>query len=255
MGIQENEFFYSKQLRSYVLQFIAIFTGLQVQTGKRDNDTEQLISVPIHYAHKDRVVAAIKANNTQNTPIRLPTMSAYMSQINIAENRMKGTGTERRRAYVPVGGMLPDDVQVVYQRMPVPFNIQMDLNIFVSNTDQHFQILEQILPFFDPQLSIQTDDAPLNWTRLTHVKLTGITTETNNPIGTSPRIIQSSIQFEMPIYLDTPADIRKNVIQNIYLRVGAVNSDLNDSYGVISELDQLGIEYELNSSSDVLPFS
>jgi hypothetical protein len=254
MSIPNNEYFYSKQLKSYVLQFMAIFTGLQVQTGVNNDTVNGMLTVPIHYGHKDRVVAFIKALNTQNSPLKLPTMSAYVSQITLAENRMKGIGTERRHAYVPIGGIVPDDISVVYQRMPNPFNLQIDLHIYVSNTDQHFQILEQILPLFDPQLNIQTDDAPFNWTRLTHVKLTNISMETNHPMGDSSRIIQSTITFEMPIWLDTPASIRKNIIENIYMRIGMIDTATDDSFDVLSEFDQQGLEYNNIASADALTF-
>lgn len=256
MAIQTENYYYNNQLRSYILQFMAIFTGLQVMVGKNENNSEQrLISVPIHYAHPDRVVAALKANNTQNSPIRLPTQSAYVRGLNIAENRMKGTGTERRATYVPTGGLVPDDITVIHQRMPVPYDLTLDLSIYVSNTDQHFQIFEQILPLFDPQLQIQKNDAPFDWTRLTHVKLTDISMDTNFPIGIDRRIIQSTITFSMPIYIDTPADVRQDFIEKIFMRIGAIDYATTSSFDAIAQLDQQGAEYELVNSDENLPFS
>lgn len=253
MAIRLDGFYYNKQITNYILQFMAIFTGLQVMVGKSIGEDERLISVPLHYGHKDRVVAAILADHTQNAAIRLPTMSAYLRNLRLAENRMKGTGTERRTAYVPTGGLVPDDIKVVHQRMPVPYDLHLDLHIYTSNTDQHFQILEQILPLFDPQLQLQVDDTPFNWTRLNHVKLTDINTETNHPIGTDKRMIQATISFEMPVYIDTPADIRRDFIEQIYLRIGAIDSSTVNNYDIIAELDQQNINYDLAASAESLP--
>jgi hypothetical protein len=255
MPIQQSEYYYNGQLRSYILQFMAIFTGLQVEVGKRDEADERLISVPVHYGHKDRVVAAILSDFTQNKPLRLPVMSAYMRSISMAEDLYAGLGMERRNSYVPVGGLVPDDIKTVYQRRALPFKLDLDLAIMSSNTNQHFQILEQLLPLFDPQLNIQTSDSPLDMTRLTHVKLKNINTDSNYPIGTERRIIQSTLQFEMPIYIDTPADVRRNFIQSIFLRIGAVSQSAQTSEDMVAELDAQGINYAQIFDSDNLTIS
>jgi hypothetical protein len=235
---------------------MAIFQGLQVQIGKRTSTDEPLIPVDIHYAHMDRVVASIIADNTQNKPLKLPIMSAYMSGLSIAMQRARGVGQERRNTYVPVGGLIPDDIEVVHQRMPVPYNLIMDLNIYTSNTNQHFQILEQILPIFDPSINIQTSDSPFDWTRLTKVELKDVQLDTNYPIGTDRRIIQSKLSFEMPIELDTPADIRRDFVEKIFLRVGAVNTSFgaDNNYEIIAELDAQNIPYTLMQTDENLPF-
>lgn len=255
MAIHENEYYYTGQLRTYVLQFMAIFTGLQVMTGRRNDEEGKLITVPIQYGHRDRVVAAIISENTQNKLLRLPTMSAYMRNIQQAPELYAGVGTQRRNTYVPVGGLIPDDIQVVHQRRALPYKLDMELAIMSSNTDQHFQILEQLLPLFDPQLNIQTSDAPLDMTRLTHVVLKGINTDSNYPVGTERRIIQSTLQFEMPIYLDTPADVRKNVVERIFMRIGAVGTDASSNYEMIADLDAQGLEYQEIANSDNLTIS
>lgn len=252
MAIQRDGYFYNQQLKSYILQFMAIFSGTQVMVGKRDSQEDRLISVPIHYGAQDRVVASIVAGNTQNTPLRLPVMSAYVRGLSMATGRMAGTGTERRKAYVPVGGLVPDDIQVIHQRKPVPYDLDIELSMYVSNSDQLFQILEQILPLFDPQLNIQTSDGAFDWKRLTHVLLTGIQVESNYPIGTDRRIIQSTLTFSIPIYIDTPAQVRTDFISKIYLRVGAVDSAAVDNFEIVADLDGQGIPYQnILSSGDL----
>ena len=252
MGIKLDSYYYNQQLKNYILQFMAIFTDMQVMVGKSANNNERLIDVPIHYGHKDKVVAAIFADNNQNTPIRVPTMSAYLKDIQISEKRMKGIGTERRSTYVPVGGLIPDDIKVVHQRMPVPYDINMELAIYASNTDQFFQILEQILPLFDPQLMVQVSDAPFDWTKLTCVKLSSIALETNYPIGNDKRIIQCTIGFEMPIYIDTPADVRRDFVERVMLRIGTI--DYTSNADILSALDQLNVPYTTAQTDENLPF-
>jgi len=245
MAFHQNEYWYDQQIKNYVLQFMAIFAGVQVQVGKWGTENEQLITVPIHYGHQDRVVAAIMAENTQNKPIRLPAMSAYIKGLSVAPERMHGTGQERRNAYTPVGGLFPDDVKVVHQRMPVPYDMEMELFIYVSNTEQHFQILEQIMPLFDPQMNLQTSDAPFDWSRLNYVELTtGPTMNTNYPSGTDSRIIQSSLTFRVPIQISIPAVVKNDIVKKIFVRIGAVGmaTQMTD---IVAELDAEGTPYQL----------
>lgn len=256
MAIQRNGYYYDQQIRNYTLQFMAIFSGLQVQIGKWNTEDEKLISVPVRYGDPDRVVAAILANNTQNAPIRLPIMSAYMKGLQIAPDRMHGVGVERRNSYVPTGGLMPDDIEVVYQRNPVPYVMDMELSIMTSNTDQMWQIIEQLMVLFDPQLTVQTSDSLFDMSRLTSVTLTGGPAYENPyPSGQEKRYVKAVMNFEMPIYLSVPADVKKNYVERIYMRIGAVSTGANSSEEIVSELDGQGIPYELILSDADLPIS
>jgi len=267
-GIPQNAYYYDGQLKSYILQFMAIFSGLQVKIGKRKTgavanttdcagdvtdtqpvfEDERLISVPIHYGAQDRVVAAILDENTQNKLLRLPVLSAYAKGLAFKKEWAAGINVERRNVMVPEGGLVPDDIQVVHQLRPYPFDMSFELGIYVSNTDQHFQILEQILPLFTPQLQIQINDAVLDFTRDTVVELTDLTFDQNYPSGTDRRVIQSTLNFTMPVWLSIPADVRKDYIAKIFLRIGAVSSaSFATSEDLIAELDAQGITYDLIS--------
>lgn len=266
-----NPYFYNKQLVNYILQFMAVFAQMQVSVGKRGPDEpippdcppveyteedkkETLISVPIHWGAQDRIVRSILADNTQNKLMRLPIMSAYLKGLELANDIRHGTGNVRRNTYVPTGGMIPDDIQVVYQAVPNYCYADFELAIYASNVNQMYQILEQIIPMFDPRIQIQTNDTQFDPTRMTTIELTGMALEQNYPSGTDPRIIQSTLTFRAPIYISVPASIRRNFIEKVYARVGVV-SDLNASnYDIIAELDRLGIKYDLIADASVLDF-
>lgn len=245
-----GEFYYKEQLKRYLIQFMAIFANMQVRVGKTGDIEPRLITVPVYAASKDRVVAAIKGENTQNKPIRLPTMSAWITGIALAPEMRKGTPAHRRNTHMPTGGLFPDDIQVVEQRMPVPYKTTCELSIWASNTDQHHQILEQILMVFNPILQIQTSDEPFDWTKITQVELTGIGLEENLPAGGDRRIIRTTLTFEIPIWISVPVDVHTRYIRDIYIRVGAVSQQAKTSYDIVAELDSQNIPYELNFSLD-----
>lgn len=246
MAIRKDGYYYNYQLRSYILQFMAIFSGLQVMTGKTDERDGQLITVPIHYGDPDRVVAAMLADNTQNKPIRVPTMSVFVRGLEPDTAHFHGLGTERRESYVPTGGLVPDDIKVVRQRMPLRCVLTMDLYLYASNSDQYFQMIEQIMPLFNPSLTIQTSDGVFDMARLTKVDLTsGPQRDSPYPPAQSRRILQYTLAFSMPIWISTPAEVYKDFVEKIFIRVGAVDTAAVDSYDIIAELDSQGVEYEL----------
>lgn len=214
-----NQYFYEGQLRSYLLQFCNIFTGLQVQTGKGECDEPEFITVPITVGSKDRVVAAIQAGNTQNKPFSLPIMAASISNLSLSPNR-KGIGTVDRRVYLPRGGVYPQDLKTAVRVMPIPYIMTVELSMYASNTQQMHQMLEQTLMLFDPTLQIQTSDSAFDWTKITTVQLTGISNEENYPPGGDRRIIQWSLSFDIPIYISAPVDIRDEMVRKILITIG-----------------------------------
>lgn len=245
-----STFYYDQQLRSYIVQFMSIFAGMQVEIGKNETEEKRLIQVPNVYGHKDRVVAHIKGANTQNKPLRLPTFSTYLSNIALAPDLRKGVNQSRRNTYLKTGGLFPDDIEVVHQIMPVPYRINMELGIFASNTNQMQQILEQIMMLFDPILQIQTSDDVFDWKKITTVELTDIRLDNNYPSGNDRRFVQTTMDFTVIAYISAPADIRKNYIKDIYMRIGAVDASSLTNQEMVDDLDQQGIEYNLIASLD-----
>lgn len=242
--MSEFTYYYNKQLKAYEIQFAAVFTGMEVEIGSRDDIEPKLVTVPIKNASQDRVVGAIIGEYTQNKPIRLPLLSYQLVNIEQAPELRKGVGQMRRNAYAPTGGVIPDDIQVVKQRMPVPYRANFELGIWASNKDQHNQIIEQILTLFDPQLQLQISDDVFDWSRITTLELLDIRFDENIPMGVDRRVLQSSLTFSVPIHLSVPADVRKNIIEKIFMRIGAVSSDVDTALEILADLDGQGIEYE-----------
>ena len=219
-------YFYDEQITNYILQFMAIFSMMQVEMGANADvgrDEPYLVPVPIAYGSKDRVVAWIKGEQTQNKPVRLPMLAVNILNYDLAPERRKGIGTVRRRTFMEQGGVFPDDLKVIRQRMPTHWKLSFELAIFASNQDQHFQILEQIMQIFDPTLQIQTSDEPFDWTAITSVELVGLRNEENYPQATGRRIIQHSLDFDVFIQISIPADIRDEIIRQVKVRVAALS--------------------------------
>ena len=65
MASQYNEagYFYDEQFRRYILQFMRLFGGFMIKTGRGRDDEEKFLKVPIRYSDMQRMVAHILKNN------------------------------------------------------------------------------------------------------------------------------------------------------------------------------------------------
>jgi len=232
-----STYYYDGQMKRYLVQFMAIFGDMQISVGKNADLSERLVKVPIYGASKDRVVAAIKSENTQNAPVRLPAMSAWMATIDQAPESRKGIGAVRRKTYMPTGGVFPDDIGVVEQRMPVPYKSQFELTIWTSNTSQMQQILEQIMMLFNPSIQIQTSDEPYDWQKLTTVELVDIQPEENIEPGNDRRVSRYVLRFEIPFWIGVPAKVHNDFVSKIYTRVSAVSDATQSSDAFLADLN------------------
>lgn len=217
------DFWYDGQLRRYWLQFIRIFQGFQYQAGIRDDGTVIYKTIPVRYASKDRMVNHIIRDNSENKAISLPQMACEMVEIKQNADRRQNTNHVSKafvweREFDPVEGKYTSEPGMRYEidrYMPVPYDMTMQMTLWTSNEMQKNQIMEQILVLFNPSIDIQTSDNPIDWSALTIVELVDITwSNRSQPIGTEDDIEVTTITFNVPIWLNPPAKIKKQTIIN-----------------------------------------
>lgn len=258
-----ENYYHAEQIRRYIIQFMAVFADLQIIVGRNDRtDEETLVPVQIQYGHRDRVVAHIIGEHTQNKLLRRPMMSVYLRSIVMSPELRHGVGTTQRNTYIPRGGLIPDDIKTVRRYMAIPYVARFELSIMTSNTDSMYQILEQILILFDPSIQIQDSNAPFDWTKITDITLEDIGNEENYPSSTDRRVKIYTLSFAMPIYLSAPANVREDIIKKIKYRIGVTDEDIDydhcaggDTNAIIGDLDAQGFRYSTMFDVEDLDFS
>jgi len=238
-----RHYYYNQQLKKFILGFANIFAGMQVSGGLDGAGNPIQMNVPVRYGSSDRVTAALAAGNTQNKLHTVPMMSAYMSGLELSPDRLHGVNQTDRRSYLDQGGVFPDDVKSIKRVMAIPYNMQMELAVFASNTDQMFQILEQILILFDYDLQLQFNDAPFDWTKISKLYLRGMQNEENYPMGVDRRMIIWTLQFELPVWMSPPVEIRNDLIQSITVRIGDLSTLSLDEVDADGNLVPFGTQY------------
>lgn len=229
-------FYYQEAYRDYILQFMRLFSGFQVEYN-RDDDNDSIKdkkTCPVFYGAMDRIVANVLHKEGVSTSTSMPIMSAVMTGIELNPENRRSNYHEENVSRIRSS----DNANVVNQKvMGVPYKMSMDLSIYTTSTDQMFQLLEQIMIMFNPKLSIQKSDNILDWTYLTEIELVGVNQETNIPAGVDDRMIIWSLSFLMDIWLDYPMKESTNVINEI---ITTIKDNTNDSAGV--DLDSFVVD-------------
>jgi hypothetical protein len=138
------EYFYNEILRKTIISFGTLFNGLTI---KQDGST---VKVPLAYGPTQKFLARLEQapNLSQATQISLPRMSFEFTGMTYDSSR-KVTTTQTIAVKNPDDGT---DIKKVF--MPVPYNMQFELAIMCKLNDDALQLVEQILPFFQPQYNL-----------------------------------------------------------------------------------------------------
>jgi hypothetical protein len=224
-----QDFFYDEQLKRYILQFVKLFSSFQVQYGQDRTGQRTLLRVPVKYGDTSRQAATIIAGNSENVMASVPMISCYISNLRYDRERVQDPSfvsnmSIRQRVYDPVTdtyGTTQGNAFTVERLMPVPHTIEMKVDIWTSNSMQKHQLMEQILCWFNPSVELQSTDNYIDWTSLTVVERKDITWSSRTvPVGTDDAIDIATITFEIPIWLTTPAKVKKlGVIQKLVANV------------------------------------
>jgi len=229
------QYWYDQQIRRYILQFIRLFDNFSVKTGQKDNtDSNTYIRVPVRYADMSRMVAHILRNSSENVMNSAPFMSAYITNLQIARDRMQDPKLIEKlqvseRQYDNSNNQYTAEIGNLYtveRHMPVPYNLNMAVDIWCSNTDQKMQLLEQILTLYNPSIEIQANDNPLDWTNITNVELIDIVWSSRAmPQGVDTQLDVATLTFSLPIWLSPPTKVKKqSIIKQIITRINNTDS-------------------------------
>jgi len=234
-----QQFFYDEQIRRFLLQFTRIFSGFEVQYGRDDEGVLGLYRVPIRYGDATRQAQTILQQNSANSLPATPLMTFHVTGLNYDRPRMQEPyfveqKSIRQRVWDDAAGTY-DTTQAnaftIERLMPAPYQLEIQLDIWTSNTNQKLQLLEQILTLFNPSLEIQSTDNFLDWTSLSVVYLDRTSWSSRNiPQGTEDPIDIATLSFSMPIWISSPAKVKKlGVIQKIIASMYDAEGDYNEA--------------------------
>ena len=144
-------YFYHEVLRKTVVAFGTLFNNIHVQHEDRNGGTFSDTKVPLAYGPRSKFLAKIREQQelSKAVAITLPRMSFEMTGLQYDSSRK----TSVTRTFKAVD----DDNNVKKVFLPVPYNVDFELNIMTKLNEDALQIVEQILPFFQPSFNVTID--------------------------------------------------------------------------------------------------
>jgi len=234
-----QKFFYDAQIERFLVQFIRMISEFQVEFGKDRTGNITLQRVPVYYGDGSRQVAAIMTSNSENKLPAVPAMTVYINGLSYDRDRVQeptyvGKMNIRQRLYNQETHEYENQqgsAFTVERLMPVPYTLELKVDIWTSNTKQKLQLLEQLIVLFNPALEIQSTDNYIDWTSLTAVFLESPTwTSRSVPIGTENPIDVATLTFKLPIWISPPIKVKKlGVVQKIIASIHNAQGDLNSA--------------------------
>jgi hypothetical protein len=228
-----------------LLQFARIFSNFDVEYGPNqfaqgpNSEEDTLVRVPVRYGDASRQAQTILQNNSANDMPSTPLMTFYITEFKYDRPRIQEpyfvdkiqvrqrTWDEDTQSYETTQG----NAFSIDRQMPVPFEMRINLDIWTSNTNQKWQILEQILTLFNPSLEIQSTDNYIDWTSLTVLYLEDVRYSSRTiPVGTDNPIDVATLTFRLPMWITPPAKVKKlGVIERIIASIYDAQGDLNNA--------------------------
>ena len=143
-------YYYHEIIRKTIVSFGTVFNGISIKHKDGSGDDFNEIKVPLSYGPAQKFLARLEQQADLNKPVQisLPRMSFEMNNVAYDPSRKTGVtqtfktsdGTNMKKFY-----------------MPVPYNIGFELSIFSKLNDDALQIVEQILPYFQPSFNLTVD--------------------------------------------------------------------------------------------------
>ena len=143
-------YFYHEITRKTVIAFGTLFNDIYVRHEDGAGNDISEMKVPVSYGPRQKFLARIQQQPELNkaTQISLPRMSFEISSIQYDPTRKSGITQTFK---------VKEGEQMKKVFMPVPYNLGFELNILTKLQDDGLQILEQILPFFQPGFTLSVD--------------------------------------------------------------------------------------------------
>jgi hypothetical protein len=149
-----NAQFYHRTIRKMVVVFGTLFNDLEIVRYTQAGVPKEKWKVPLTYSPKERFLTAITSdpNLIKSINTVVPRMSFNLDSLEYDVNR--------KQISTLMNFAKQDNTSVSTQFVPIPYNFQFSLSIYVRNTEDGTQILEQILPFFTPDFNVTVDFIP-----------------------------------------------------------------------------------------------
>ena len=160
--------FYHGTTRKLIIAFGSVFNNIHVQRMEADGTLIKDIQVPLAYESRKKYLARLIQDSVKNRQV--PRMGFIMTGMEADYSRSVNQMNEYK--FTQAG----DTGKATIMYTPIPYNYNFTLDVYVDYMDDGLQIIEQILPYFQPDFNVVIEEVPaLELKRDIPIELTGLT--------------------------------------------------------------------------------
>ena len=262
-----GDYFYHESLRKIVVAFGTIFNNINIQRKDSSGNVVQSIKVPLAYSPKEKFIARLDQQpdlvEDRRVAVTLPRMGFEISGISYDPSRKLNRNGSVKKVRSGTNSIMD------YQFNPVPYNINLNLYSFTASAEGGLQIIEQILPFFQPDYTVTIRTVPsLNLVRDVPIILNNVNYEdTYSGDFTTRRAVVYTLSFTAKTYLygpisqqrvirETQADMYTDTAggekreQRIVVTPDPASADADDDFGFTTNITTFTDAKDYNPSTD-----
>ena len=153
-----NRQFYHETVRSIIVGFGTLFNDIHVVRKNNSGVVTQSMKVPLAYGPKQKWLTRLDADAglDSKVAITLPRMGFEIQNLTYDPARK----LNRVQKFKKVKSSASNSNKLDTQFMPVPYNLNVQLYVMAKNSDDALQMVEQILPYFQPDYTLTIKDMP-----------------------------------------------------------------------------------------------
>ena len=227
--------FYHETVRNIIVAFGTMFNNIQIVRKDNSGVIQQSMKVPLAYGPKQKWLTRLDADPSLGSAaaITLPRLGFEIGSLTYDSTRK----LNRVQKFKKVKSSSANADKLDTQFMPVPYNMDITLYAMAKNSDDALQIVEQILPYFQPDYTLTLNDmADMGIKRDVPIILNSVGYEDNySGDFTARRAIIYTLNFTAKFYLYGPvtsSKVIKTVQVDQYANLPAVEPTREQRYSV-----------------------
>ncbi|OUW69230.1 MAG: hypothetical protein CBD62_00515 [Candidatus Pelagibacter sp. TMED202] len=206
--------FYHETMRNVIVAFGTLFNNIHLVRKNNSGSIIQTMKVPLAYGPKQKWLRRLDQDPSLDSKvaITLPRLGFEIQNLSYDTSRK----LNRVQRFRKVKSSSDNSGKLDSQYMPVPYNLDVELYVMAKQSDDALQIVEQILPFFQPDYTLTIKDmTEMGIKRDVPIVLNSVAYEDNyQGEFTERRAIIYTLSFTTKFYLYGPIT-SQNIIKTV----------------------------------------
>ena len=146
--------FYHETMRNVIVAFGTLFNNIHLVRKNNSGSIIQTMKVPLAYGPKQKWLPRLDADADLSSKVAITLPRLGFEIQNLAYDPARKLNRVQKFKKVKSSSSSKLDSQF----MPVPYNLDIELYAMAKQSDDALQIVEQILPYFQPDYTLTIND-------------------------------------------------------------------------------------------------